>query len=303
MKFLRTDDSRFTNLPGFRFRPLYRDLPDFEGGQVRMHYLDEGPRDGELVLCLHGEPTWAYLYRDVIPALAKHGYRAFAPDLIGFGRSDKPTEASDHSYERHIAWVRAFVEALDLQALTLVCHDWGGLIGLRLAAAMGERFSRIVVCNTALPMGDRPPGEAFIAWRRYCQETPKLPIGDIIGRGCKSPLTPGEILSFEAPFPDESYKVAPRRFPLMVPTSPDEPEAIANRAAWATLSRWEKPFLTVFGADDPFYRGQAASFQAHVPGAHGQMHVTLEGAGHFLQEDCGEELGDIIAEFMIGTGL
>lgn len=301
MKLLRTEDSRFENLPGFRFRPLYRELPDFAGGSLRMHYLDEGPRDGEPVLCLHGEPTWSYLYRDVIPALARHGYRSLAPDLIGFGRSDKPADPADHLYARHVAWLRAWIEGLDLRDLTLLCHDWGGLIGLRLVAEMPERFRRIVACNTALPTGEKPPGEAFAAWRRYCQETPELPIGEIVGRGCKGALSAGEILSFEAPFPDESYKVAPRQFPALVPTRADEPEAIANRAAWEALKRWEKPFLTAFSAEDPFYRGMAEVFQIAVPGAHGQMHATFADAGHFLQEDRGEALGELVAEFMTAT--
>jgi haloalkane dehalogenase len=267
---------------------------------LRIHYVDEGPEDGELVLLLHGEPSWSFLYRKMIPTIAAAGYRVIAPDLVGFGRSDKPARREDYTYQRHVNWVRGLLRALDLRDITLVCHDWGGLIGLRLAAEHEWRFSRIVASNTFLPSSG-PPNKAFLRWRSYSQEVPAFHVGSIIKSACVSELAPDIIAAYNAPFPDERYKVGVRQFPLLVPITPSDPAAQANRSAWEVLKRWEKPFLTAFSDSDPITRGYDTFFQATVPGAQGQPHRTIVEAGHFLQEDKGPELAQIIVSFMEST--
>ena len=235
-----------------------------------MHLLDEGPRDAtETVLLLHGEPSWSYLYRTMIPVITEAGFRAVAPDLIGFGRSDKPTARADYTYQRHVGWIRAVIEALDLRHITLVCQDWGGLIGLRLAAEEQDRFARVVAANTFLPTGDTPPGEAFLNWQRFSQEAPDFAIGQIINMGTTSDLPLGVIGAYDAPFPDDSYKAGARQFPMLVPTAPDDPAADDNRNAWKTLRAWEKPFLTAFSDEDAITRGGDRAFQRDVPGCAG----------------------------------
>jgi haloalkane dehalogenase len=302
MPALRTPDERFRDLPGFPWETRRVDLADPDGGApLRMAYVDEGPRDAAPILMLHGEPSWSYLYRKVIAVVTAAGHRAVAPDLIGFGRSDKPTRREDYTYARHVAWVAAFLAALDLRHITLLCQDWGGLIGLRLAAEHGERFDRIVAANTFLPVGDRRPSDAFFAWREFAQTVPELPVGRIVATACARGLAPEVIAAYDAPFPDESFKAGARQFPLLVPVSPDDPAAPANRRAWEVLERWEKPFLTAFGDSDPFTQGADRLLQAKIPGAAGQPHVTLAQAGHFLQEDAGEELGQVVAEFVART--
>src|SRR5213595_15360 len=265
MEALRTPDDRFTGLPGHPFAPHY-----VEAGGLRIHYVDEGPRDSAPVLLLHGEPSWSYLYRKMIPVITAAGQRAIAPDLVGFGRSDKPVRREDYTYQRHLDWMRAVLERLDLRRVTLVCQDWGGLIGLRLGAEHPERFARVVAANTFLPTGDRPPGPAFLAWQRYSPETPELPVGRIVQAGCVPELAAEVIAAYDAPFPDERYKAGARRFPLLVPTSPDDPAAPANRAAWEVLSTWTKPFLTAFSDGDPVTRGNDVPLQQRIPGAAGQ---------------------------------
>jgi haloalkane dehalogenase len=296
MNILRTPDDRFANLPGFAFEPHYVDVDG-----LRMHYVDEGPRDTAPVLLLHGEPSWCYLYRKMIPVLTGAAHRAIAPDLIGFGRSDKPGERSDYTYQRHVDWLAAFVEALELSDVTLVCQDWGGLIGLRVAAEHEERFARIVAANTFLPTGDRPPGDAFMRWQKFSQEAPEFHIGRIVNGGCVSDLSEEVIAAYDAPFPDDSYKAGARQFPMLVPTSPDDPASEANGAAWEVLRRWEKPFLTAFSDNDPVTRGADRLFQAEVPGTKGQPHTTIAGGGHFLQEDKGEELAAVVNSFIATT--
>jgi haloalkane dehalogenase len=264
-----------------------------------VHYLDEGPSTGEIILLLHGEPSWGYLYRKVIPVLEAAGLRAVAPDLVGFGRSDKPSERADYTYARHVEWMRAaLLDGLGLTGITLVGQDWGGLIGLRLVAEHPERFGRVVVANSGLPTGDQGLTDAFNAWQRYSQETPEMPIGAIVAGGCTSALSPDVIAAYDAPFPDESYKEGARQFPVLVPTRPDDPAADANRRAWEVLSRWDKPFLTAFSDGDPITAGGDAIFRRTVPGAAGQEHTTIKGAGHFLQEDRGAELGRVVADFV-----
>ena len=301
MEVLRTPDSRFENLPGFPFAPRYRDVDSGDGGVLRVHYVDEGPADGETVLCLHGEPSWSYLYRKMIPILAAAGFRAVAPDLVGFGRSDKPAAREDYTYQAHVDWMTAFLTGLDLTGVTLVAQDWGGLIGLRLLAENPERFARAVVANTGLPTGDQDLGEAFRAWRKFSQEIPEFPVGGILQRATVTDLAADIVAAYDAPFPDESYKAGARQFPMLVPASPDDPAAAANRAAWQGLQTWDKPFLTAFSDSDPITGGGETVFQKLVPGAAGQPHTTITGGGHFLQEDKGEDLARAVVDFMAAT--
>jgi haloalkane dehalogenase len=291
MEILRTPDDRFSDLPGYPFAPHY-----VEVGGLRMHYVDEG--DGPAVLLLHGEPSWSYLYRKMIPLLAGAGLRAVAPDLVGFGRSDKPAVREAYSYQSHMDWLTGFVTALDLRGVTLVGQDWGGLLGLRLAAEQAPRFAGIVAANTFLPTGDHKPPEAFFAWQQFSQSVPVLPIGGIVTRGCTTALAPEVIAAYEAPFPEERYKAGARQFPLLVPTRPDDPASAANRAAWEVLKRWDKPFLTAFSDQDPITRGAERLLQRSIPGAAGRVHPTIAGGGHFLQEDCGEALARVVIDFL-----
>lgn len=298
MEILRTPDDRFTNLPDYLFAPHYVEVDG-----VRIHYVDEGSQDAQPVLMLHGEPSWSYLYRKMIPIITEAGYRAIAPDLVGFGRSDKPTQRTDYTYQRHVDWMSGLLEALDLKHTTLVCQDWGGLIGLRLAAEHEGRFARIVTANTFLPTGDTPAGEAFLRWQRYSQEVPVFHAGGIVKGGTVNSLSPDVIAAYDAPFPDDRYLAGARQFPALVPTSPDDPAASANRQAWEVLKRWQKPFLTAFSDSDAITRGGDRAFQALVPGTKGQPHTTIIGAGHFLQEDKGPELARVVVDFMNATPL
>jgi haloalkane dehalogenase len=290
MEALRTPDDAFAAITDFPYEPHYADV----GDGLRMAYVDEGPRDAAPVLLLHGEPSWSYLYRKMIPPLVEAGHRAVAPDLIGFGRSDKPTAIEDYSYERHVGWTTALVEALDLRDITLFCQDWGGLIGLRIVAEHPDRFARVVASNTGLPTGDQDPGEAFRAWRKFAQEVPVFPTGNIINGGTASQLDEATIAAYDAPYPSPDYQAGARAFPALVPTSPDDPAAPANRAAWEVLSRFDKPFVTAFGTEDPITRGGDRPLQKLIPGASGQPHRTIEGAAHFIQEDAGPELAELI---------
>jgi haloalkane dehalogenase len=296
MEILRTPDDCFRQLPGYPFTPRYLDL-----GGLRMHYVDEGPRDGAPVLLLHGEPSWSYLYRKMIPLLTVGGHRAVAPDLVGFGRSDKPVRREDYTYQRHVDWTRGVIEQLDLRGITLVCQDWGGLIGLRLAAEHDDRFARIVTANTFLPTGDTPFGDAFLAWRKFSQETPEFPVGRIVQGGCVTSLAPEVVAAYDAPFPDDRYKAGARQFPVLVPISPDDPASAPNRKAWEVLRRWRKPFLTAFSDSDPITHGADGLLQQAIPGTHGQPHTTIVGAGHFVQEDKGEELARVVVDFIART--
>ncbi len=303
MEILRTPEERFTDLPDYPFPPHYVDVPagDGTGAALRVHYVDEGPPDGPPVLLLHGEPSWSYLYRKMIPVLASAGLRAIAPDLIGFGRSDKPAARSDYTYQRHVDWMREVLLRLDLKGVTLVCQDWGGLIGLRLAAEHPERFSRIVAANTFLPTGDQRPPDAFFAWREFSQQVEEFPVGRIVASGCVNTLPPEIVAAYDAPFPDERFKAGARQFPMLVPVTPDDPASEPNRRAWQVLRRWEKPFLTAFSDSDPITAGGAELFQQLVPGTRGQPHATIEKAGHFLQEDQGERLAQVVVEFIRST--
>lgn len=295
MDVLRTPDDRFADLPEWPFAPRYAQVDG-----LRIHYVDEGPRGAPPVLMLHGEPSWSYLYRKMIPVFTAAGYRAVAPDLPGFGRSDKPADRAAYSYARLVGWMAAWLQAVDLREVTLVCQDWGSLIGLRMAAEHPDRFARVVVANGALPTGDMRIPLAFRAWQAFARWTPVFPVGRIIRAGCRTPLPPEVVRAYEAPFPSERHKAGARALPPLVPTRPDDPAREDNLRAWSVLERWTRPFLTAFSDGDPITRGLERGFQRRVPGAAGQPHATLRGAGHFLQEDRGEELARVIVEWMRG---
>ncbi len=298
MKVLRTPDDRFDDLPDFPFAAHYVTVPAGDGDDLRIGYVDEGPRDAAPVLLMHGEPSWSYLYRKIIPRLSGE-HRVLAPDLVGFGRSDKPADKDDYSYERHVAWMSAWLLALDLKDITLFCQDWGGLIGLRLVAAFPERFARVVVGNTGLPTGTGM-SDGFKTWLQMSQSIPVFPAGMIVNMGTQRELSPEEIAAYDAPYPDESYKVAARIFPTFVPVTPEHASVAENKAAWTVLEAFDKPFLTAFSDKDPVTNGGEAVFQARVPGTKGRKHVTIEGGGHFLQEDCPDQIADVIDAFIKG---
>jgi haloalkane dehalogenase len=293
MEILRTPDEHFRDLPGWTFAPKYVEV----GDGLRMHYVDEGPRGAAPILMLHGEPSWGYLYRKMIAPLAG-AHRVIVPDLIGFGRSDKPAARTDYTYQRHVDWIVALLRTLDLKEITLVCQDWGGLIGLRVAAEHEARFARIVAANTFLPTGDQQLGDAFHRWRKFSQETPVFDVGKIVAGGCKTQLAPDVLAAYNAPFPEERYKAGARQFPTLVPASPEDPATPANRAAWQILMKWTKPVLTAFSDEDPITRNGDKMMQMVIPGAKGQPHTTIKGGGHFLQEDRGEELARVIEEWL-----
>jgi haloalkane dehalogenase len=303
MKSLRTPDDRFTNLPGYPFQPHYADVAAGDGsGKLRMHYVDEGPRDAAPVLLLHGEPSWSFLYRKMIPPLVDAGHRCVAPDLVGFGKSDKPVERSDYTYARHVEWLRELLfDHLDLRRITLFCQDWGGLLGLRLLAEHESRFDRVVAANTFLPTGDTPLGPGFEAWRNFSQKIPVFDTGRILQGATVTDLPEDVVAAYDAPYPDESYKAGARQFPTLVPATPDNPATEANRAARKVLSKWPKPFLTAFSDSDPVTVGGDKRFQEMVAGCAGQPHTTIKGGGHFLQEDCGEELARVTNDFIART--
>ena len=295
MEAIRTPDQRFENLAGYSFSPNYLTTSD----SLRMHYVDEGPKDAaEVVLCLHGEPSWSYLYRTMIPVFAEAGHRVIAPDLIGFGKSDKPTEQSDYTYAKHLDWTEEILTQLDLKNITLFCQDWGGLLGLRLALMHEDRFSRIVAGNTILPTGDVKPNDAFLAWQKFSQSSPAFDIGRIIQQATVNNLSDEVVAAYDAPYPDDSYKAGARIFPSLVPTSPNNPQSQNNREAWQAYTKWEKPFLTLFSDSDPIMKGMEKIFQKMVPGCQGQPHEIIKGGGHFLQEDKGEEIAEKVVAFM-----
>ncbi|MDH3620541.1 MAG: haloalkane dehalogenase [Gammaproteobacteria bacterium] len=290
---VRTPDSLFENLPEYDFEAHYVEVDG-----MRMHYVDEGPPDGDVVLLLHGEPSWSYLYRHMIPPLKDAGLRVIAPDLIGFGKSDKPTRKSDYSYAGHVAWMTSFIEAIDLSGINLFCQDWGSLIGLRVAAENEHRFARIAVGNGALPTGDQAVPKAFRIWRAFALYSPWFPIGRILQMGTVSELSAAEVAAYDAPFPGSRYKAGSRAFPKLVPIRPDDPASDANRAAWKVFKQWTKPFLTTFSNRDPIMRGGEKIWQESVPGARDQEHVIIRNAGHFLQEDKGPEIADALIRFI-----
>ncbi|MFP6660586.1 MAG: haloalkane dehalogenase [Myxococcota bacterium] len=335
MEVLRTPDECFENLSAFDFDPHYTEVPDFEGGTLRIHHLDEGSPDAPAVLCMHGQPTWSYLYRHMIPLLTGAGLRVIAPDLVGYGRSDKPAAREDYSYQRQVDWMSAWLTANDFSGLTFFGQDWGGLIGLRLVAENEARFAKVVISNTGLPvpegvsqevcdkvrrfraeaptptlaevgaaMAKMSTGEMalhFAYWQKWCWESEDMPVGVAVTGSIRGrALSAAETAAYDAPFPSASFKMGPRAMPSQVPTLPDDPSVEANRHAWAVFEKWQKPFLTAFADNDPVTKGMGPAFIARVPGAAGQPHTTLEGAGHFVQEDCPEALAKIIADFVKG---
>jgi haloalkane dehalogenase len=302
MEALRTPEERFADLPDYPFEPNYAEVRDGEGGTLRVHYLDEGPSDAAPVLLVHGEPSWSYLYRHMVPVLVDAGHRVVVPDLVGFGRSDKPTRQTDYSYARHVAWLSELVfDHLDLRDATFFGQDWGGLLGLRLVAAEPDRFARVVIGNSGLPTGHGPASEAFLRWQRFSQTTPVFPVGDLVGSACTTELSSAVVAAYDAPFPDDTFKAGARIFPSFVPTNPDDPETAPNQAAWRVLEAFQKPFLCAFSDSDPVTAGGDAPFLAKVPGAQGRQHPTIVGAGHFLQEDAGPELAAVIRDFISDT--
>lgn len=293
MQALRSPDSRFENLPGYDFKPNYVEVDG-----LRMHYVDDGPSDGAVVLLLHGEPSWSYLYRHMIPPLRDAGFRVVVPDLIGFGKSDKPADKSDYTYEGHVSWMKQFIEALDLEDITLFCQDWGSLIGLRVAAENEQRFARIALGNGGLPTGDQKLPTAFKIWRNFARFSPWFPIGKLIQKGTISELSDTEVAAYDAPFPSAKFKAGARAFPLLVPSTPDDPATEANRAARTVFKNWQKPFLTTFSNRDPITRGGEKVWQELVPGAKRLEHVKIKNAGHFLQEDKGPEIAEALIRFV-----
>ncbi|MER6006961.1 haloalkane dehalogenase [Nonomuraea angiospora] len=298
MRILRTPEERFAGLPGFPYEPRYAEVPD----GLRMAYVEAGPADGEPVVLLHGEPSWSFLYRHVMPELAAAGLRAIAVDLVGFGRSDKPADQAEHTYARHVEWTRALLlDALGLSRVTVVGQDWGGLIGLRVAAEHPESVARIVAANTGLPTGDIPMPEVWHQFRNTVLKAPVLDIARLVQAGCRTELPEEVRAAYDAPFPDESYKAGPRVMPSLVPITPDDPAAPANRAAWQVLTTLERPFLVAFSDGDPITGGMAPILLKSISGTSGLRHPVIKGAGHFLQEDAGAELGRQIAAFVTST--
>jgi haloalkane dehalogenase len=301
MRTLRTPADRFDGLPEFSYAPGFAEVPDGEGGTLRMAWVESGPADGPVVLCLHGEPTWSFLYRRMMPVLASAGLRVVCPDLVGFGRSDKPAELSDHTYARHVEWVRSLVfDALDLRGVTLVGQDWGGLIGLRLAAEHPSRFARLVAANTGLPTGEHPMPEIWHQFRAAIQGAPTLDIGRFVQAGCRTELPPEVLAGYDAPFPEDGYIVAARAMPGLVPTSVEDPASPANRAAWAVLAESTTPMLVAFSDGDPITGPMGPILRRAMAGARGREHPVITGAGHFLQEDAGEVLAGHVVSFVRG---
>jgi haloalkane dehalogenase len=295
MDVLRTPDERFANLPGFPWEPRYVQTSD----GLRVAVVDEGPRDAQPVLLLHGEPTWSYLYRKMIPVLLDAGLRVVVPDLVGFGRSDKPVRDDDYTYERHVEWMRsALFDELDLRDVVLVCQDWGGLIGLRLLTEQPERFARVVAANTGLPDGTRRMPDAWWLFHEFVQKTPDLPIGFLVASGCADGLPDDVVAAYDAPFPGVEHKAGPRRFPSLIPQTLDDPATPANQRAWEVLRTLETPFLTAFSDSDPITAGGERHLQKAIAGAAGQPHTTIEGGGHFLQEDRGEQLARVVVDWL-----
>ena len=290
MDVFRTPDDRFARLPDFDWEPRF-----VEADGLRIGYVDVG--SGPAVLLMHGEPSWSYLYRKMIPPLLDAGYRVLAPDLVGFGRSDKPTSPEAYTYQAHVDWMGAWLNAVGVSSLSLFCQDWGGLIGLRLVTAEPDRFTRVAVANTGLPTGDRSMGPAFEAWQEFAATTPTFDVGRVVQNGTVTELAPDVVAAYDAPFPSEAAKAGARVFPSLVPSRPDDPASGPNRDAWTVLMEWEKPFLCLFSDSDPITRGGEKPFLRLVPGAEGQPHRTIPDAGHFLQEDAGALLGEVIGQW------
>ena len=294
--FLRTPEERFQQLPDFPYAPHYTEL-----GGLRIAHIDEGPRDGPVVLLMHGEPAWSFLYRKMIPILVAAGMRVLVPDQVGFGRSDKPTQRSDYTYENHVQWMSAWLESVDAKDITLFCQDWGSLIGLRMVAEMPDRFARIALSNGGLPTGKEKIPPAFHIWRAFAMYSPWFPIGKSVKTGCAQGLSDAEVAAYDAPYPNSRYKVGARVFPTLVPIHPNDPARPANERAWELFKAWHKPFLTLFSTRDPVTKGGQVVWQHKVPGASGQNHTQIRGAAHFVQEDKGQELARALIQYIHDT--
>ena len=303
MQVLKTPESAFNKITDFPYSPCFTEITDTVSSEMTMAHYQCGPEDGHTVLLMHGEPTWAYLYRKMMPVLAEAGFNVIAPDLIGFGRSDKPVRKEDYSYARHLIWIKDWFTQVVKGPTTLFCQDWGGLLGLRLVADMPDYFSGVMVSNTGLPTGDYSPSEAFIKWRRFSQDVPIFPTSTIIQNGTTTELDEATLNAYDAPFPDEQYKAGARMFPLLVPTSPDSAEAQANKQAWDKLKQFKKPFITAFGDSDPITKGGDKLFQKLIPGCKDMTHRLVENGGHFIQEDQGELLANLLIQFIKETQL
>ena len=290
---LRTPDDRFVDLPDFPFEPNYVEVDG-----LRVHYLDEGPKDGDPILLMHGEPSWCYLYRKMIPGLVAAGYRCIAPDLIGFGKSDKLAQRDDYSYKFHVDNMNGFFRALDLKNVTLFCQDWGSLIGIRVVIDNLELFQRLIVGNGGLPTGEHEMPDAFMAWLDFSQNVEDFPVGGIVQGGCATPLSAEVVAAYDAPFPSDEYKACVRMFPVLVPITPDDPESVTNKKGWEILQQWDGKVLALFSDKDPITRGGEKPFQKLLPGAKDQPHEIIEGGGHFLQEDKGEIIAEKVVHWL-----
>lgn len=297
LQVLRTPEERFCNLPGYDFQPRYLDVPDERYGALRMHYLDEGPPDAPVILLLHGQGCWSYLYREMLPLLVADGFRIIAPDYIGFGRSDKLPDTGDYSFQRHIDWLTAFLDALSLYEVTAYLFDWGGFFGLRIAAERPGFFGRLVLSNTNLPTGQGAGRSWFLQWRERQLALPSFPQGEMVNEGVVRKLPPAIIAAYDAPYPDENHKSGPRRFPMILPIMGDDPAALANARAWEVLAGWHKPVLTLYSAVFAGSPMGPERILAHLPGARGQAHALLADANFYLTEDQGPELARRISEF------
>lgn len=292
MKLLKTLPDQVPTLADFSYPSAWTQLDQ----GVTVHSIDVGV--GPVVLLMHGQPTWSYLYRSMVDPLVRAGYRVVSPDLVGFGWSDKPTEVSDHTYERHVAWMDEWLRRSDLDGVTMFAQDWGGLIGLRLLADEPDRFARVAVANTGLPTGDRPMPDAFSQWKEFVRTTPTFDAGRVVQGGTVRTLTPAEVAAYNAPFPTPEHQAGPRAMPALVPVTSDDPSAEPNRQAWSRLTSWKRPLLTLFSDNDPITGGGDRVFRKLVPGAEGQPHQVTRAAGHFLQEDAGSFLAETLVAWM-----
>ena len=284
MSILKTDLTLFENLSDWKYKENFTAVMS-EFGELDIHFVDENSSSDECVLLLHGNPTWGYLYRNMIDPLKENGYRVVVPDLPGFGKSDKFSVRYNYSYEGFVDWMSQFIENTDLKNITLFCQDWGGLIGLRLAAKYSDRFEKIVAANTGLPTGKAPLSEGFAVFREFLQIKPDLHVGGQVRNGTTKGIDENALAAYNAPFPDDDHKQGVRQFPNLVPGTPRTPSAEPNKEAWKILREWKKPFLCAFSDKDPIFSGVENSFYKLIPGCKDMPHVTIENAGHFLQED------------------
>ena len=295
MQILKTDLTRFEAIPDFPFEENWVEIDLGDGFSGRMHYVDEGPKDAPPVLLFHGEPSWSFLYRKMIPVLVEAGFRCLAPDLIGFGKSDKPDEIGFYTYDRHMSWLGQWRDAVVPEPAALFCQDWGGLLGLRMVGEAPDRFTCVVASNTFLPTGGTP-SPAFLAWREFAKTSPDFKIGELLQRATATERTPEEVAAYDAPFPDEPSKAGARAFPTLVPVEDGMDGISQNKAAWKGLAAFDKPFLTLFGEDDPVAGQGGPILAARIAGAEGMPHAMLSTCGHFCQEDRPVELAQGVIE-------